>query len=132
VPDSMTGRPDIPYAASLVTPEWRVEEALRRRLAELGASEKVSAAVVQGGETETAPPSVLEERPAGVSDQCPKIPAIQAGARPPVVADPVHQVGNRAGRIDVGGESFVNFAHGALSACAVDHSPGASIAGSRS
>lgn len=31
-------RPDIPYAASLITPEWRVEEALRLRLAELGGS----------------------------------------------------------------------------------------------
>ncbi|WP_329060005.1 FAD-dependent monooxygenase [Amycolatopsis sp. NBC_01480] len=29
-------RPDIPYPASLLTPEWRIEEALRLRLAELG------------------------------------------------------------------------------------------------
>ena len=28
--------PDIPYPASVVTPEWRVEQALRERLAELG------------------------------------------------------------------------------------------------
>ena len=60
-------RPDIPYPASLITPEWRIEEALRLRLAELGGavefgatltgfeqSDKgVSAAVVTGGETET-------------------------------------------------------------------------------
>lgn len=29
-------RPDVPYRASVVTPQWRVEEALRARLAELG------------------------------------------------------------------------------------------------
>ena len=56
-------RPDIPYRASLVTPEWRIEEALRLRLAELGgevefdtalngfeqSDEGVSAVVVKGG-----------------------------------------------------------------------------------
>ena len=36
IPTSLQNRPDIPYAASLITPEWRVEEALRLRLAELG------------------------------------------------------------------------------------------------
>ena len=36
IPTSLQHRPDIPYAASLITPEWRVEEALRLRLAELG------------------------------------------------------------------------------------------------
>jgi 2-polyprenyl-6-methoxyphenol hydroxylase-like FAD-dependent oxidoreductase len=36
VPESLANRPDIPYPASLITPEWRVEEALRLRLAELG------------------------------------------------------------------------------------------------
>ncbi|MEW2134273.1 FAD-dependent oxidoreductase [Streptomyces sp. NPDC005435] len=36
VPESLADRPDIPYAASLITPEWRVEETLRLRLAELG------------------------------------------------------------------------------------------------
>jgi 2-polyprenyl-6-methoxyphenol hydroxylase-like FAD-dependent oxidoreductase len=60
-------RPDIPYPASLITPEWRVEEALRLRLAELGGAvefstaldsfeqsgEGVSAVVVKGGEAET-------------------------------------------------------------------------------
>ena len=35
IPPSLAGRPDIPYPASLITPEWRVEEALRGRLAEL-------------------------------------------------------------------------------------------------
>ncbi|MGQ4514353.1 FAD-dependent monooxygenase [Streptomyces sp. DW26H14] len=60
-------RPDIPYAASLITPEWRIEEALRSRLAELGGAvefgtalrgfeqsdEGVSAVVVKDGEAAT-------------------------------------------------------------------------------
>lgn len=67
VPEAMKGRPDIPYAASLITPEWRVEEALRLRLAELGGAvefgaplddfeqtdEGVSAVVVRDGGVET-------------------------------------------------------------------------------
>src|SRR3569833_3994099 len=61
------GRPDIPSPASLITPEWRIEEALRLRLAELGGAvefgtalggfeqsdEGVSAVVGKGGEAET-------------------------------------------------------------------------------
>ncbi len=57
-------RPDIPYTATLITPEWRIEEALRIRLAELGGAvefgtalesfeqtdEGVSAVVVRSGE----------------------------------------------------------------------------------
>jgi 2-polyprenyl-6-methoxyphenol hydroxylase-like FAD-dependent oxidoreductase len=35
-PAELADRPDIPYTTSLVTPEWRVEEALRDRLAGLG------------------------------------------------------------------------------------------------
>ncbi|WP_328615349.1 FAD-dependent oxidoreductase [Amycolatopsis sp. NBC_00355] len=60
-------RPDVPYPASLITPEWRIEETLRLRLAELGGAvefgtalesfaqsgEGVSAVVVRGGEAET-------------------------------------------------------------------------------
>ena len=60
-------RPDIPYPASLITPEWRIEEALRLRLAELGGAvefgttlggfqqsdDGVSATLGKGGETET-------------------------------------------------------------------------------
>jgi 2-polyprenyl-6-methoxyphenol hydroxylase-like FAD-dependent oxidoreductase len=34
--ETLGDRSDIPYPASLITPEWRVEEALRLRLAELG------------------------------------------------------------------------------------------------
>ncbi len=57
-------RPDTPYPASLITPEWRIEEALRLRLAELGGAvefdtrlvrleqsdKEVSAFIVKGGE----------------------------------------------------------------------------------
>ncbi|AGL16447.1 FAD-dependent oxidoreductase [Actinoplanes sp. N902-109] len=67
VPESLLDRPDIPYPASLTTPEWRVEEALRLRLAELGGTVEfgttvltveqsptgVSATVVRSGTTET-------------------------------------------------------------------------------
>lgn len=35
-PEELRNRPDIPYTTSLITPEWRVEEALRLRLTELG------------------------------------------------------------------------------------------------
>ena len=59
-------RPDVPYRASLITPEWRIEEALRLRLAELGGAvefgtalvsfeqsdEGVSALVLKGTESE--------------------------------------------------------------------------------
>ncbi len=34
--DTLGERPDIPYPTTLLTPQWRVEEALRLRLAELG------------------------------------------------------------------------------------------------
>ena len=65
-PETLRGRPDIPYTTSLVTPEWRIEEALRLRLAELGGAvefgtalssfeqsdEGVSAVVVKGGEAQ--------------------------------------------------------------------------------
>lgn len=59
--------PDIPFPTSLITPEWRIEEALRLRLVELGGvvefgaslrffvqnDEAVSAMVVRPGETGT-------------------------------------------------------------------------------
>jgi 2-polyprenyl-6-methoxyphenol hydroxylase-like FAD-dependent oxidoreductase len=67
VPEALRNRSDIPYPASLITPQWRVEEALRLQLAELGGAvefgtalgsfeqsdEGVSAVVVKGGEGET-------------------------------------------------------------------------------
>ncbi len=60
-------RPDIPYSATLITPEWRIEEALRGRLGELGGrvdfgtalasleqtDERVSATLTTNGEPET-------------------------------------------------------------------------------
>jgi 2-polyprenyl-6-methoxyphenol hydroxylase-like FAD-dependent oxidoreductase len=66
-PPELKGRPDIPYAASLITPEWRTEEALRLRLAEFGGAvefgttlsgfeqseQGVSAVVVKDGESAT-------------------------------------------------------------------------------
>ncbi len=66
-PEALMNRPDIPYTTSLITPEWRVEEALRLRLAEFGeavefgtalesfeqSDEGVSAVVVTSGEAET-------------------------------------------------------------------------------
>ncbi len=66
-PEELRNRPDIPYTTSLITPEWRVEEALRLRLTELGGAvefgtllrsfeqsdEGVSALVVAGGATQT-------------------------------------------------------------------------------
>jgi len=66
-PETLRDRPDIPYTTSLITPEWRVEETLRLRLAEFGGAvefgtalegfeqsdEGVSAVVVKSGEAET-------------------------------------------------------------------------------
>jgi 2-polyprenyl-6-methoxyphenol hydroxylase-like FAD-dependent oxidoreductase len=46
VPESLANRPDIPWAASLITPEWRVEEALRSRLSELGGAVEFGSALV--------------------------------------------------------------------------------------
>jgi len=66
-PEALKNRPDIPYTTSLITPEWRTEEALRLRLAELGGAVEfgtmlqrfeqsggtVSAVLASGGESET-------------------------------------------------------------------------------
>ncbi len=46
VPESLANRPDIPYPASLITPQWRVEEALRLRLGELGGTVEFGATLV--------------------------------------------------------------------------------------
>jgi len=64
--ETLRARPDIPYPASLILPEWRTEEILRLRLAELGGAvdfgtalgsfrqsdEGISAVLVKGDETE--------------------------------------------------------------------------------
>ena len=47
-------RPDIPYPASLITPEWRMEEALRERLTELGGSVEFGAALIRFDQDERA------------------------------------------------------------------------------
>ncbi|MEA5360477.1 FAD-dependent oxidoreductase [Amycolatopsis sp., V23-08] len=71
--DLPESRPDIPYPASLITPEWRVEEALRLRLAELGGAvefgttlesfeqsdDEVTAVLAKDGGTETVTASRL-------------------------------------------------------------------------
>jgi len=67
VPEVLKNRPDIPYPASVLTPQWRTEEALGLRLTELGGAvefgsalvrfeqseERVSAVIVKGGASET-------------------------------------------------------------------------------
>jgi 2-polyprenyl-6-methoxyphenol hydroxylase-like FAD-dependent oxidoreductase len=72
-PEELRNRPDIPYTTSLITPEWRVEEALRLRLTELGGAvefgtllqsfeqsdQGVSASVVEGGVAQTIAASWL-------------------------------------------------------------------------
>lgn len=66
-PETLKNRPDIPYTTSLITPQWRTEEALMLRLSELGGAvefgaaldtfeqsdEAVSAVIIKGGEAET-------------------------------------------------------------------------------
>jgi len=72
-PEELRNRPDIPYTTSLITPQWRVEEALRLRLTELGGAvefgsvlqsfepsgDGVSALVVEGGVAKTIAASWL-------------------------------------------------------------------------
>jgi 2-polyprenyl-6-methoxyphenol hydroxylase-like FAD-dependent oxidoreductase len=72
-PEELRNRPDIPYTTSLITPEWRIEDALRLRLTELGGAvefgtvlqgfersdEGVSARVVERGAPKTIAASWL-------------------------------------------------------------------------
>ena len=65
--ETLQDRPDVPYPASVITPQWRTEEALRLRLGEFGgviefgtalsrveqSDDAVSAVIVKGGEAET-------------------------------------------------------------------------------
>ncbi|WP_280409057.1 FAD-dependent oxidoreductase [Nocardia brasiliensis] len=51
-PEYLTDRPDIPYPASVITPQWRVEEALRIRLEELGGAVEFDTALVGYTQTE--------------------------------------------------------------------------------
>ncbi len=52
IPEALQNRPDIPYAASLITPEWRVEEAMRDRLAELGGEVEFDATLAEIDQTD--------------------------------------------------------------------------------
>ncbi|WP_214402258.1 FAD-dependent oxidoreductase [Pseudonocardia lacus] len=54
VPESLTNRPDIPWPASLITPEWRVEEALRLRLSEFGGAVEFGTALVEFEQSDDA------------------------------------------------------------------------------
>ncbi|MFI7000544.1 FAD-dependent oxidoreductase [Nocardia sp. NPDC050175] len=57
IPESLANRPDIPYAASLITPQWRVEEALRLCLEKLGGAVEFDTTMVgytQAGDGITA------------------------------------------------------------------------------
>lgn len=61
VPDSLMNRPDIPYPASLITPQWRVEEALRMRLAEFGGAVEFGTALVGFEQSEDGVSAVVEK-----------------------------------------------------------------------
>jgi 2-polyprenyl-6-methoxyphenol hydroxylase-like FAD-dependent oxidoreductase len=64
--ENLSTRPDVPYPTSLITPEWRVEEALRVCLTELGGAvefdsalesfvqfqEGISVSIVKGGQAQ--------------------------------------------------------------------------------
>ena len=57
--ETLGDRPDIPYPASLITPEWRIEEALRQRLAELGGAVEFGTALVSFEQTEEGVSAVV-------------------------------------------------------------------------
>jgi 2-polyprenyl-6-methoxyphenol hydroxylase-like FAD-dependent oxidoreductase len=59
-PEELLNRPDIPYATSLITPEWRIEEALRSRLAELGGAVEFGTALVSFTQSDEAVTAVIE------------------------------------------------------------------------
>ena len=52
IPKSLANRPDIPYAASLITPQWRVEEALRLRLEAFGGAVEFGTSLVNLNQTD--------------------------------------------------------------------------------
>lgn len=59
VPEALKNRPDIPYAASLITPQWRVEEALRLRLLDFGGAVEFGTALESFAETQDAVSAVV-------------------------------------------------------------------------
>ncbi|MHA7984999.1 FAD-dependent oxidoreductase [Rathayibacter sp. CAU 1779] len=61
VPEDLRNRPDIPYPASLITPQWRVEEALRLRLTELGGAVEFGTSLTSFDQTADAVSAVLSK-----------------------------------------------------------------------
>lgn len=59
IPETLKNRPDIPYPASVITPEWRTEEALRLRLAELGGAVEFGAVLQRFEQTEEGVSAVV-------------------------------------------------------------------------
>ena len=64
VTETLGDRPDVPYSATLITPEWRVEEALRLRLMELGGTVEFGTAFSSFDQSEE---SVAASRPGSLS-----------------------------------------------------------------
>ena len=58
-PEELKDRPDIPYTTSLITPEWRIEEALRLRLASFGGVVEFGAALSSFEQTDDAVTAVI-------------------------------------------------------------------------
>ena len=58
-PEDLKDRPDIPYTTSLITPEWRTEEALRMRLAELGGAVEFDTALERFEQSDDTVSAVL-------------------------------------------------------------------------
>jgi hypothetical protein len=59
-PESLKDRPDIPYTTSLVTPQWRVEEALRLRLDELGGVVEFGSRLVSFAQSDLGVSAVID------------------------------------------------------------------------
>ncbi len=59
-PESLKNRPDVPYTTSLVTPQWRVEEALRLRLDQLGVAVEFGARLVGFSESDQGVSAVIK------------------------------------------------------------------------
>ena len=59
-PEALKNRPDIPYTTSLLTPEWRVEEALRMHLGELGFAVEFGTELVDFEQSEDGVTAVVE------------------------------------------------------------------------
>ncbi|WP_162940166.1 FAD-dependent monooxygenase [Gryllotalpicola protaetiae] len=65
-PPELRGRPDVPYTTSLITPEWRIEEALRDRLAQLGGVVEFGAALTAFEQTDSGVTATIDK--AGVDE----------------------------------------------------------------